>query len=178
MKQNDDILGVQYGTVRLREYTDEWSNYFESEKGRIIKVIGDKVLVVDHIGSTAIPGMLAKPIIDVLIGMETVDYVSSCIKSLEGIGYTYKGEYGLPGRHFFLRGDPIKYHLHIMKRDSDLWRNNIIFRDFLRNNQDAAQRYSEIKRELAERFKYDRDSYTSSKAPFIESILEIALGKS
>jgi GrpB-like predicted nucleotidyltransferase (UPF0157 family) len=137
------------------------------------KTIGPHIISIEHVGSTSIPGIPAKPIIDIGISVKDYNEAEICIKPIEDLGYEYKGELGITRRHYFTKGDPRTHHLHMNEINSKDWNNQIKFRDFLRKNGDYAKEYSEIKIKLAEKFSDDREAYLYGKAPFIEKILKI-----
>ena len=168
------ILGLEKGVVRLAPYSPEWAKLFDEEKQLLIALIGDYVIDIQHIGSTSIPDMIAKPIIDIGIAIKDFEEGKRCIKLIESLGYEYKGENGIPGRHYFVKGNPTTHHLHIVEIDSEEWKKNITFRDALRKNENLAKDYTELKLNLAEKFKYDRVAYTDGKTDFVNYILSLA----
>jgi GrpB-like predicted nucleotidyltransferase (UPF0157 family) len=97
-----------------------------------------------------------------------------CIAPLANLGYEYRGENGIPGRFYFVKGDPRTHHLHVSNGRSSAWGNHLAFRDHLRQNGDAAKEYDRLERRLAETFRDDKASYTEGKAPFIEAVLRRA----
>ena len=165
------MLGLTRGTVALSPHREEWHRLFADERRRILNAIGDRRLPVEHIGSTAICGIAAKPILDIMVG--TPDYAPELpfVKNLEAIGYEYKGENGVPERHFFGKGEPRTVHLNIVGRGGNFWLSHLAFRDYLRNDREAAREYELVKLSLAERFSNDRESYTNGKLAFVERIL-------
>lgn len=161
--------------VRLVEYNPEWPRLYLVEEARILAAIGRWVSGIEHVGSTAIPGMAAKPILDILVGLRKLDDALCCIHRMEGLGYEYVPEYEkeLPMRRYFRKGPKGSrtHHVHMVEKGSDFWLEHVRFRDFLRDHPDDARRYEQLKRELATRFENDRDAYSSSKTGFIKSIL-------
>ena len=168
------LLGLKRGTVVLSPHCDEWHRLFEEEKARILDAIGEHVVAIEHVGSTAICGIVAKPILDLMVGIPTFEYGEKCVQPLERRGYEYKGENGVPMRHFFGKGSPRTRHLHMVDVNSDFWKNHLLFRDHLRHNISAAQEYNDLKLSLAHRFPDDREAYTSGKETFVERILREA----
>lgn len=160
--------------ILIVDYNADWPIQYEQEKIRILDALGDTVMDIQHIGSTSVPGLAAKPIIDILLGLKQVPPSQAEISGLEALGYLYCGEFGIPGRHYFRRGMPRTHQIHSVLVDSDFWKSHILFRDFLRAHPDAAQQYEALKRKLAVEFRYDRERYTDSKAPLIERLLEKA----
>jgi GrpB-like predicted nucleotidyltransferase (UPF0157 family) len=162
--------------VLIVDYNQRWPALYEEEKASILALIGEYVVDIHHVGSTSIPGLGAKPIIDIMIGVRDLAFVEHCVLSLQSLGYAYLGEYGIPGRHYFRKpaGGGIQdrtHHIHMMRTDHSQWRRHLLFRDFLRSHPEDAKRYDLLKRELAARFGADRDGYTDAKTEFIEGIL-------
>jgi len=162
--------------VTIAEYDPRWPSLYEEEKARILGLLGDIVLDIQHVGSTAVPGLGAKPIIDIVVAVPHLAAVDECIQPLTALGYEFKGEAGVPGRLFLGKGAPRTHHLHMVRHDSDLWKYYILFRDFLRTHPDEARQYHELKKQLAARFGADREAYTEGKTQFIESVLARARG--
>jgi len=137
-------------------------------------VIGHQVVAIEHIGSTAVPGLGAKPIIDIMIAIRQLDDAKNCIEPLKSIGYTYFPEHedDFPERRYFDTGTSRTqmYHLHMVERISAFWERHLLFRDFLRECPDVARQYHELKKELADRYGSDRVSYTDAKTHFITSV--------
>lgn len=157
--------------IVIADYDANWSSQYEQEKSRIIDALGDTVADIQHIGSTSVPGLAAKPIIDILLGLKQIPPSSTHVLSLENIGYLYLGEFGIPERHYFRRGMPRTHHIHAVQVNSDFWQRHILFRDFLRSHPQAQQQYETLKRKLAVEFRNDRDRYGDSKTPLIEQLL-------
>lgn len=149
----------------------DWPMLYAQEKIQILDALGNTIADIQHIGSTSVPGLAAKPVIDILLGLEHVPPQAAQIAALETLGYQYCGELGIPGRHYFRRGMPRTHQIHLVKWDSQFWETHILFRDFLRTHPDAAQQYKALKRNLAIKFRDDRERYTNSKAPLIEQML-------
>jgi GrpB-like predicted nucleotidyltransferase (UPF0157 family) len=165
------MIGLEEGVVRLSPYDPEWVKLFNTEQARLTGVIGVYVLDIQHVGSTAIPGMLAKPIIDIGVAVVDFDQARVCIPPLEMLGYIYRGEYGLPRRHYFVNGEPHKHHVHINEINGQNWGNHVLFRDYLIAHPEVAGKYAALKTSLAARYPNDREAYLEGKAPFIQRIL-------
>ena len=155
-------------------YQAAWRQLFEEEQVRLQAVIGEYVLDIQHVGSTSIPGLPAKPIIDVAVAVRSFEEAVVCIQPVESLGYTYLGENGIPRRHYFRKGDLRTHHLHMNEVSSRDWENQVLFRDYLLRHPEAVQAYAALKIELAERFPSDREAYTLAKDPFIKHILYLA----
>ena len=165
-------LGLNRGELRLSPYRDEWPVLFESEKKIIASAIGDHVRDIQHVGSTSIPGMPAKPILDLGIAVDEFESARTCIEPLTDIGYSFRGEHGIPRRHYFTRGDPTTHHIHMVEESSDEWTKLIRFRDRLRADPNTAEGYCMLKTGLCERLSGDRKAYQAAKAAFIGDVLK------
>jgi len=132
-------------------------------------------LTVEHIGSTAVPGLGAKPIIDILVGAPSLAHIEACIPALRDYGYRYVPEFekALPQRRYFTRtdGHPGNFHVHAVVQGSDFWRTHLAFRDALRADPALAADYWKLKQRLAARFPDDRAAYTDGKSDFIRGVL-------
>jgi GrpB-like predicted nucleotidyltransferase (UPF0157 family) len=162
--------------VVIVDYNPRWPARYEEEKASILALIGEYVVGIHHVGSTSVPGLGAKPIIDVMIGIRDLAFVENCVSPLQSLEYEYLGEYGIPGRHYFRKPaaggiEHRTHHIHMMQTDHSQWRRHLLFRDYLRSHPEDAKRYEFLKRELAIRFGADREGYTDAKTEFVEDIL-------
>ncbi len=173
------MIGLQRGIVKLVPYSSEWKRLFAEEERVLRASIGAYVMDIQHVGSTAIPGLEAKPIIDIAVAVRRLEDVEKCIEPLERLGYEYKGDEGHPGRFFFAKGGPSRrtHYVHVVEWNSDSWKNLLLFRDYLRQHKEAAEEYAKLKRELARKSQGNRAFYTPGKAEFIESVLSRAFPK-
>lgn len=169
------MLGLMRGTVALQPYHNEWPTLFQAEAMQLQVAIGAHVLDIQHVGSTAIPGLPAKPILDIGVAVENFEAATVCIQPLEALGYRYRGEAGIPRRHYFVKGEPRTHHLHMNEISSADWQQQIAFRDYLRTHPDQAHTYAALKMQLARQFPDDRLAYTESKSGFIAGVLQKAL---
>jgi GrpB-like predicted nucleotidyltransferase (UPF0157 family) len=167
-------LGLPESVLRFFPYSREWQRLFEEEKQLIQSTIGNHFLDIQHIGSTSIPNIIAKPILDIGVAVNNFEAASVCVQPLEQIDYFYKGESGISRRHWFVKGNPTTHHLHILEINSQNWKNHLIFRDYLRQNSEVAQQYSKLKIQLLDRLNGDRNLYQDEKKPFIEWVLRQA----
>ncbi len=166
------MLGLSDDIVKLIPYTPDWAHSFEAESLRLQGVLGSQIVDVEHIGSTAIPNLVAKPIIDMSVGVYDFDSAKTCIPKLEAAGYTYLGENGIPRRHYFKLGLPnVTHHLHMVEIHSLDRMQTVLFRDYLREHPEIAQAYATLKIRLAEQYPYDRPSYLKGKGPFIQQVI-------
>lgn len=171
------MVGVERGTVRLVTYDDEWERLFKAEAERLHAAFGDEVIAIEHVGSTAIEGMVAKPVIDLLLVAEDVGETETWRTSLAELGYAFRPDDPVEDRLFFARGPESErtHYLSVTERGSDTHVEQLAFRDFLRENPDRAQAYARLKRELAAEFPDDRESYTEGKSRFVRRVLEEAM---
>ncbi len=165
------MLGLLSGQLRLAPYEPNWPLLFLAEKERLFASLGTYVLDVQHIGSTSIPGMPAKPIFDIGVAVVNFEEAARCVPLLEQLGYKYKSENGIPRRHYFVKGEPRTHHLHMLEIDSEEWKSHLRFRDYLRTNPASAQAYASLKQTLATQFAADREAYQCGKDDFIKAVL-------
>jgi len=162
--------------LRVVPWSADWARMFEVERGRLATVFDRPGEVVEHIGSTAVEGLAAKPIIDIVVGVETLADAEARIPVLESLGYEYVPGYEseLPDRRYFRRPRtrPRTYHLHCLERGGVRWAQHLAFRDYLRAHPERAEEYQTLKQRLAARHVSDPTAYLDGKAPFIRGILE------
>jgi GrpB-like predicted nucleotidyltransferase (UPF0157 family) len=164
-----------YEMFELSGYNPQWPKMFEEECARIRDVIGDHIVEIEHVGSTSVPGLSAKPIIDLLMIVESFWGVDEYKKRLEKLGYHHHSHEDDADRLFLWKGEPRTHHLHIVEYATWEHQRHLLFRDYLRNHPDVAQQYENVKRELAEIFKTNRPAYTRGKTAFIKSIMAFAV---
>jgi len=162
--------------IEVVPYRSEWVDLFEQERSSLALALALYPHQIEHIGSTSVPGLHAKPIIDIAVLLDDLSCVDQLIEPLAALGYEYQGEYGLPGRRFFTRGKPRVFHLHLVDGRTDHWQRWLTFREILRRNEEIRGDYERLKQELAQRFSSDRAGYTASKSDFINDIVERELG--
>jgi len=165
--------------VRIVEYDPSWPERFEAER-RVIETTLRAWITggVHHIGSTAVPGLAAKPTIDIMVGVTALEPARPCIDLLAKIGYLY-WPYRPDVEHWFCKPSPARrtYHLHVMEHDGAEWRARLAFRDFLRTHPETAAEYEALKRGLARLHEHDREAYTDGKGGLIRSVLSRALAE-
>lgn len=160
-------------SVRIAAYDPLWPREFEAEAARLERACG-LPLRLEHAGSTAVPGLAAKAIIDILAGVPSRASRAPYVTAIVQLGYEHMGAFGIPGRNYFRRGSPRTHHVHLVSWSSKFWRDELLFRDYLRAHDDVAREYAALKRELAAAFPDDSRQYTEEKAPFITSVLRRA----
>ena len=163
--------------IVIKPYQKEWHEEYLTEKGKFCSLLGVEILTIEHIGSTAVEGLGAKPLIDMMIGVTDLQITEKWIETLSEIGYEYVPKESSKWR-FFRKGKwrAGTHHLHVYIYNSDEWKNNLLFRDFLKKHEWARKEYRELKEMLATTYPFDRVSYTNAKAPFIQKILKLAEG--
>lgn len=169
-------LGLESGTVRVVPYDSTWPELFAAEADRLRSFCANAGLtvVLEHTGSTAVPGLAAKPILDILAGHPEGAAAQPYIAAFTAAGYMHRGEQGIPGREFFRRGDPRAYHLHLTAIDSLFWRDHLTFRNRLRAESSLRDAYAALKRDLAARYPRDREAYIEAKSSFVHEVLALA----
>lgn len=166
------MLGLPKGEVFLIPWTEKWEKEFLVEKEKIDAKIGKDIISIHHIGSTAVKGLSAKPIIDIAIEINNFEdgaYISS---ALETLGYGYKGTNILPDRHYFIKGEPRTHQIHMYQTGNKYLQEQLKFRDYLRENKKTRDQYEELKRNLASSNKNDKHKYAEDKTAFIKLILK------
>ena len=161
--------------IFIVDYDPSWPHLFEIEAAQIHEALGNLVLAIEHFGSTAVPGLAAKPIIDILVGVPSLSESSPVlIPNLEALGYRYWCDNPDPARMFFVKGlppnGPRTHHVHIVEPHSEQWE-RLLFRDYLRQYPEEAERYAQLKRDLAQQFQADREAYTAGKTEYVQSVI-------
>jgi GrpB-like predicted nucleotidyltransferase (UPF0157 family) len=162
-------------TFELADYDPNWQVIFERESELVAAALGDDVVEIQHIGSTSIPGLRAKPIIDLLAAVESFAPIAEYERVLEPLGYRHHPHNEEDERIFFWKGTPRTHHLHIVEYATWEHQRHVIFRDYLRAHPEIAQWYEQIKRELWISFKGNRPAYTKGKTAFIKTIMARAV---
>ncbi|MEZ4452644.1 MAG: GrpB family protein [Nannocystaceae bacterium] len=171
--RDTELLGLRYGAVEVVPHRPEWRACFEAERQRLAAVIALGV-AIEHVGSTAVADLLAKPILDLALGLPEGLSFEVVRTALEGAGYLYRGDKGDDGGHVFVRGprpDLRTHHLHVVPLAGRQWREYLALRQHLRRSEAARRRYDAIKRQLAEQHAGDRGAYTAGKGEVVEALL-------
>lgn len=162
------MLGMK---VRVVSHDPSWSAQFATEAERIRSVLGDVAVAVHHIGSTAIAGISAKPIIDILLEVRDIRRLDDCSSAMVGLGYEAKGEFGIPGRRYFRKESAAgmrTHQIHAFERGSSDSERHLAFRDYLIAHPGVAQSYSLLKRQLAATHPDDIEAYMDGKDSFVK----------
>lgn len=161
--------------VIIESYDPEWPQQFELVRSRIASALSAFAAKIEHVGSTAVPGLAAKPIIDIDVLLQSADDLPEVIRRLRALGYEHRGDLGVPGREAFRSptAEP-PHHLYVHGPDSREYTRHINFRNHLRANPEDAWAYEHLKRRLAQQYRNDREGYNQSKTEFVETILRKA----
>jgi GrpB-like predicted nucleotidyltransferase (UPF0157 family) len=168
------IIGLQRKKVRISSYNSEWKKIYKKEKELLLSVLGDQILNIQHIGSTSVPGVKSKPIIDIVVVVKKIKDAENLIESVEKLGYEYKHEAGVRGRHFFVKGSEKNrtHYIHMVKLGGKQWKNLTNFREYLLEDRKNVKEYNKLKESLAKKYKDDRDTYTKKKSIFISRAIK------
>jgi GrpB-like predicted nucleotidyltransferase (UPF0157 family) len=168
------MIGLAKGTVQVVPYHPSWGDAFTQERRLLQEHIGGHVLDIQHVGSTAAPGLDAKPIIDIAVAVVSPVEIARCRQPLHDLGYIDRGDLGSEGGYLFVKESAPEvrtHHLHIVSVDDPQWDAYLRFRDRLRADERIANQYCALKRALQEQFLHDRHSYTRAKQSFVQSVL-------
>ena len=167
------MLGLDKEAVELVAYRPEWKRAFLDERERLRKVLHANISI-EHVGSTAVPGLPAKPILDIAVGLTSDTTLEGIIAAVERLEYIYRGDAGDDGGHVFVReSEPLvrTHHVHVVHLDGPQWRAYLVLRDFLRKSPEARASYAAEKAALALRHPHDRAAYTVGKSEMVSKLL-------
>lgn len=168
---DEQATGTVGPQVALAPYDPAWPQLFEAEKKAIEAALGDRVTEIHHIGSTAIPGLAAKPVIDIMLVVRKLEDAVDCIGPLSDLGYTFIDYAQNTDRRFFRKGVPRTHHVHIVAQGNAELIDHLAFRDALRADPQLRDQYAALKFDLAQRHRNDRAQYSDSKTAFVQKIL-------
>ena len=162
--------------ITIVDYDPQWPILFEQLRIPVANVLGDLASSIEHVGSTSVPGLPAKPIIDMDVVVATAARIPHVIERLATLGYVYEGDKGIRGREAFVwPPNTPRHHLYVCPRESLALQRHLLFRNYLLKHLDEAHSYACLKRELALKFASDREAYTNAKTVYIQKITERAL---
>ena len=164
--------------VKVVPYNNDWPRLYQLEVVRLRKVLGNEVVSAFHIGSTSIPGMYAKPIIDILLEVKSISKIDDYNDAMAELGYIPRGEFGIPGRRYFSKKDSSDirtHHVHAFQSGDIGLERHIAFRDYMIAHPQDAREYAQLKLNLARVFRWDIDGYCKGKESFVDDIEEKAL---
>lgn len=169
----EEILGVEVNTVKLEEYNPKYKELFNEEKQKLKALLKDKIIQIEHVGSTSMPGIVSKPIIDIVVAVKDL----SSIKEIENIlvkeGYIYRGPIETENdRYQFLKGNSIKrdFHIYFTTLNSEVWYDYVLYRDYMLSHEEELRNYENLKKSLARLYPNDRRNYLKHKQKFINDI--------
>lgn len=171
------MVGLERGTVELEPHDPAWRDAYEREVERLHELVGNYVVEFQHVGSTAVEGLPAKPVVDLLAVLDEATDITEVVTTLEANGYEHRPNDDVPDRAFLAKGPRSErtHYLSLVDRDGDCYREQVAFRDYLRAHPGVAEAYADLKRELAAEHPDDRSAYTAEKSAFVERVLADAL---
>ena len=176
-----DNVGLKRGVLELMDYRDDYSEIYEEEKKELLKIYKERILSIDHVGSTSIKNIKSKPIIDILIQTDDLeDFKKFTESNVEGEIYTVKKEPTMGGDYLIRKEEDgkVKAFIHVYKTGDMNGITSIIFRDYMNSHKDEAKRYEALKTELYEKHKDNRKEYTLGKDKYIKEIINKAIKES
>jgi GrpB-like predicted nucleotidyltransferase (UPF0157 family) len=171
------MLGCERHLVRLVPYEPAWAELYREEEARLRAALGYHVVQIEHVGSTSVPGLHAKPILDIVVAVKNMADAAMCEEAVAPLGYVHTPEHDMPGRLYLVKrteDDKSTHHLNITELGTECWFEHVAFRDYLREHTDAREKYRRLKQDLARRHHEDRPGYLAGKNPFITRILNLA----
>lgn len=169
-------MALKRGTVELEEYNKDWSKEYKKEEKLLKKVLGKRIIEIHHIGSTSIEGLKAKPIIDILIVINSLKEIGEIEELLKDYDYTNRGPQGVEDRMFFAKGpeDARTHYIHFVEPNSNTYYNQVYFKKYLIEHPKYIKEYCKLKEDLAKKYKDERSKYTQGKNEFITNIIKKA----
>ena len=167
---------MKTGKVIVKPYAPEWQSNFEAIKSELEKAIGGLIVGIEHVGSTSVTGLSAKPIIDIDVIIQDSSVFDSVVNALGNIGYIHEGNLGIADREAFKYSSKLhlqQHHLYVCPQNSTELRRHLVFRDFLRTHPDAVKQYSKVKEDAAALFPDDIDKYMAYKSSCIEELYSL-----
>jgi GrpB-like predicted nucleotidyltransferase (UPF0157 family) len=171
----DQSLGLEHGRVALAAHNEAWRILFEQEALALHKALTSRVSGIEHIGSTSVPDIQAKPILDLMLGLKTLDDGPGLAGELAELGYEFRPGAGIPGEHVYAKGTPRTHLLHVVAFEGEAWQQKLSFRNALREEPELASAYQELKVGLSNRFPDDRAAYTAGKTDFVRRVVSARL---
>ena len=166
---------ISYRIIEVVEYQPSWVDEFQSYANRLQQSLDGLVIGIEHVGSTSVTGLAAKPIIDIDIVISSRVVLGQVLQRLETIGYEHIGSDGIPGREAFKWPGERRHHLYVCAVNAPNLHNHLMFRDHLREHPEVADAYGQLKKKLAQQYRYDAESYCEAKTEFIQQTVETAM---
>ena len=169
-------MALKRGIVELHNYNPKWKQEYEEEKELLENVLGNRIIEIHHIGSTSIDGLMAKPIIDILVVIKSLSEIPEIESILQNYNYHNRGNQGVSDRIFFAKGpeEARSHYLHFTELNSDTYFNQIYFKKYLLEHPKYIKKYCDLKKRLAAKYANERKLYTDGKGDFIKKIIDLA----
>lgn len=175
-KVRSDFMALKRGTVQLEKYNSIWKKSYMEEEKLLKEILNDYIIEIHHVGSTSIEGLMAKPVVDILIVIESLDLIPEIENILMNYNYDNRGPQGVPDRMFFAKGseDARTHYIHFTTPKSNTYYDLIYFKRYLLDNPDYILKYCKLKQELALKYSNERSKYTQGKSDFIKEVISLA----
>lgn len=169
-------MALKRGIVELSDYDLNWNIEYKKEEELLKKVLSDRIKEIHHIGSTSIEGLKAKPVIDILVVIESLEEIPEIEKMLKPYDYENRGQQGVSDRYFFAKGpeDARSHYIHFVEPNSNTYYNQIYFKRYLLEHPEYIKKYCDLKQELASKYSDERSKYTKGKNDFIVDVIRLA----
>ncbi len=169
-------MALKRGIVELEEYNPKWADDYKKEEKLLKEVLGDEIIEIHHIGSTSIPGLKAKPVIDILIVIKSLNDIDKIEEILKNYDYENRGQQGVSDRYFFAKGseDARTHYIHFVEPNSNTYYNQVYFKKYLIEHPEYIKKYCDLKQELASKYANERPKYTQGKNEFITNVIKLA----
>jgi GrpB-like predicted nucleotidyltransferase (UPF0157 family) len=174
----DQSLGLEHGRVALAAHNEAWRTLFEQEALALHNALTRRVNGIEHVGSTSVPGIQAKPILDLMLGLRRLEDGPGLAAELAELGYEFRPDAGIPAEHVYAKGTPRTHLLHVVQYGGDAWQQKLSFRNALREDPELASAYQELKVALSNQFPDDRAAYTAGKTDFVRRVVSARLNVS
>lgn len=176
------IIGLQRGAVQLVPYNPKWAELFDQEQKLLKSAFGNTIIAIEHIGSTAIPGIPAKPILDILVGVRDLEIAGNMKDTFEQLGYEHRSflerhtKEDVQWEELYVKGAESKrtHYVHVVVYGGKHWKDDLLFRDYLQTHPEQAMQYAELKQKLADQYAHDRKTYTKMKQEYIDMVCKLA----
>lgn len=169
-------MALKRGIVELAEYNSNWKREYENEEELLKEVLGDRIIEIHHIGSTSIEGLKAKPVIDILVVINSLEEITDIEEMLKPYGYENRGQQGVSDRYFFAKGPEgaRSHYIHFAQPNSKTYYNQVYFKKYLIEHPEYIKKYCDLKQKLALKYANERPKYTAGKNEFITSVISLA----
>lgn len=169
-------MALKRGIVELVDYDEQWNEEYKKEEELLKSVLADKIIEIHHIGSTSIRGLKAKPVIDILVVIKSLEEISEIETMLKPYDYENRGQQGVSDRYFFAKGpeDARSHYVHFVEPNSNTYYNQVYFKKYLLEHPEYIKKYCDLKQELATKYADKRPKYTKGKNDFITNVIKLA----